>query len=82
MQSKQLLLTQRHMEEGEILAVAVTSNEKLEKGEFCYCCNMCKQLLYESQHRSGILMTLIFFNQNGDIQELKLNDMISYPWPK
>jgi len=68
--------------EGEILAVAVTSNEKLEKGEFCYCCNMCKQLLYESQHRSGILMTLIFFNQNGDIQELKLNDMISYPWPK
>ena len=68
--------------EGEILAVAVTSNEKLEKGEFCYSCNMCKQLFYESQRRSGILMTLIFFNQNGDVQELKLNNMISYPWPK
>lgn len=72
---------QRHTA-GEILAVAVTSNEKLEKEEFCYCCNMCKQLLYESQRRSGILMTLIFFNHNGDTQKLKLNDMISYPWPK
>ena len=68
--------------EGEIIAIAITSNEKLKKGEFCYCCNMCKQLLYESQRRSGISMMLIFFNQNGDVQELKLNNMISYPWPK
>ena len=68
--------------EGEILAVAITSNEKLKKGEFSYCCHMCKQLLYESQRRSGILMTLIFFNQHGDVQELKLNNMISFPWPK
>lgn len=68
--------------EGEILAVAITSNEKLEKSDFCYCCHMCKQLLYESQRRSGILMTLIFFNQKGDVQELKLNDTIFYSWPK
>ncbi|MFH0773220.1 MAG: hypothetical protein V1922_02820 [bacterium] len=68
--------------EGEIIAVAITSNESLNKDEFCYSCHMCKQLFYESQRRSGIPMTLIFFNQNGDIQELKLEDMISYPWPK
>jgi len=68
--------------EGEISAVAITSNEGLKKGEFCYSCHMCKQLFYESQRRSGIPMVLIFFNQHGDIQELKLDDMITYPWPK
>jgi len=68
--------------EGAILAIAITSNEKLNKGEFCYSCHMCKQLFYESQRRSGIPMALIFFNNNGDIEELKLDDMISYSWPK
>ena len=68
--------------EGEIVAIAITGNEELKKGEFCYTCNMCKQLLYESQRRSGELMTVIFFNQFGETQELQLNDMISYPWPK
>ena len=68
--------------EGEIVAVAITSNEQLKKGEFCYSCHMCKQLFYESQRRSGVPMTLFFFNQNGDVQELKLDDMVSYPWPK
>ena len=68
--------------EGEIIAVAVTSNENLAEQEFCYSCNMCKQLFYESQRRSGIPMTLIFFNQHGEAQELKLDDIISYPWPK
>jgi len=68
--------------EGEIMAIAVTSNEELKKGEFCYSCNMCKQLLYESQRRSGVTMTVIFFNQFEEIQELLLSDMISYPWPK
>ena len=68
--------------EGEIVAIAITSNEELMKGEFCYSCNMCKQLLYESQRRSGIAMTVIFFNQFGETQVLQLRDMISYPWPK
>ena len=68
--------------EGEIVAVAITSNEELKKDEFCYSCHMCKQLFYESQRRSGVPMLLIFFNNNGDIQELKLDDMILYPWPK
>jgi len=68
--------------EGEIVAIAITSNEELKKGEFCYACNMCKQLLYESQRKSGVAMTVIFFNQFGETQELLLNGMISYPWPK
>lgn len=68
--------------EGEIVAIAITSNEKLEKGEFCYSCHMCKQLFYESQRRSGIPMLLIFFNSNEEIQEIKLDNMISYSWPK
>lgn len=68
--------------EGEIVAIAVTSNEKLKKGEFSYSCNMCKQLLYESQRRSGISMTVIFFNNLGETKEIMLDEMISYPWPK
>jgi len=68
--------------EGEIVAMAVTSNEKCKKGEYSYPCHMCKQLLYESQRRSGIALTLFFCNQNGEIQEVKFNEMISYPWPK
>jgi cytidine deaminase len=68
--------------ESEIVAAAITSNENLAKGEFCYSCHMCKQLFYESQKRSGITMTLIFFNQHGETQEVKLDSMITYPWPK
>lgn len=68
--------------EGEIVAIAVSSNEELEKGEFCYSCNMCKQLLYESQKRSGIPMTVLFFNNQGEVKEVALSEMISYPWPK
>jgi len=68
--------------EGEITAIAITSNEDLKKGEFCYSCNMCKQLLYESQLRSKTPMIVIFFNNYGEIKELMLDEMISYPWPK
>jgi len=68
--------------EGEIVAIAVTSNETLGKNEFCYSCNMCRQLLYESQRRSGIKMQVIYFNQNNDIKELLLDEIISHPWPK
>ena len=68
--------------EGEIAAVAVTSNEALKKGEFTYSCNMCKQLFWESQRRSKIPMTLFFVNTHNEIQEVSLDSMITYPWPK
>ncbi|MCL4360581.1 hypothetical protein M1555_05030 [Patescibacteria group bacterium] len=67
--------------EQEIMAIAVTSNEKLKKGRFCYSCHMCKQLLYESQRRSRIPMLVIFVNAFDEMQELQLNDMLSYSWP-
>lgn len=68
--------------ESDIVAMAITSNELLEKGQFTYPCHMCKQLLYESQKRSGIPMTIIFVNSHGETEEMLLEKMISYPWPK
>lgn len=68
--------------EREIVAIASTSNENNEKGEFTYPCNMCKQLLYESQRRSKVPMEVLLINNHGEIQELKLDDMISHNWPK
>ncbi|MEK7544046.1 MAG: hypothetical protein AAB557_04210 [Patescibacteria group bacterium] len=69
--------------EGEIVAMAVSSNEKLAKGEFCYPCHMCKQLLYESQRRSKLPMTILLLNQSGEEKELLLDEMLgSYLWPK
>lgn len=68
--------------EGEIVSIAITSNENNMKGEFSYPCNMCKQLLYESQRRSKVSMEVLLINSHGEIQELKLDDMISYNWPK
>ena len=68
--------------EGEIVAIAITSNEKLPKGEFTYPCHMCKQLLYESSKRSKISMEILLFNSFGEEQLLDINSMTSYPWPK
>ncbi|MBI5620883.1 hypothetical protein HY949_03830 [Candidatus Gottesmanbacteria bacterium] len=82
--------------EGEIVAMAVLSNEKLEKGQstqhpnasikgagFTPPCHMCKQLLYESQKRSGIPMTILLCNESGEEKELPLDAMLGlYPWPK
>lgn len=69
--------------EGEIVALAVLSNEKLKKGEFANPCHMCKQLLYESQRRSGIPMTILLLNEFGEEKELTLDDMLgSFLWPK
>lgn len=67
--------------EGEIIAVAVASTEPKNKGEFTNPCHLCKQLLYESQRRSGIEMLIILTNNHDETQEVKLPDMISYPWP-
>ena len=67
--------------EGEILAIAVASNENKEKGEFTNPCHMCKQLLYESSKRSKLKMLILLINNHGEIKEVELNEMISYPWP-
>lgn len=67
--------------EGEIIAIAVTSNEPKNKGEFVNPCNMCKQLLWESQRRSGIVMLVILTNTHNETKEVSLDEMISYPWP-
>jgi cytidine deaminase len=65
--------------EGEIVAIATTSNEP--EGEWSYPCHMCKQLLWESRIRSGVLMQVINFDQNGRIEELNLDEMMQFPWP-
>lgn len=65
--------------EGEIIAIATTSNEAGDT--LAYPCHMCKQLLYESSKRSGLPMLIIAFNQQGRKEEIPLEKMIAYPWP-
>ena len=67
--------------EGEIVAIAITSTEKLKKGESTYPCHMCKQLLWESYRRSKIPMIIILINNHDEVKEIPLSEMISYPWP-
>ncbi len=67
--------------EGEIVAICITSNEKLEKGQFTYPCHMCKQVLYESSRRSKIKMEILLVNSFDEKQSLTIDDMISHPWP-
>ncbi|MDP1722119.1 MAG: hypothetical protein Q8L37_02825 [Candidatus Gottesmanbacteria bacterium] len=69
--------------EGEVVTMACLSNEKLEKGQFAYPCHMCKQLLYESQKRSGIPMTILLTHESGEEKELMLDEMLgAFLWPK
>lgn len=69
--------------EGEIVALACLDNEKMEQGHDTYPCHMCKQLLYESQKRSGIPMTILLCNQSGEEKELMLDELLGpYLWPK
>ncbi|MBI3984975.1 MAG: cytidine deaminase [Candidatus Levybacteria bacterium] len=68
--------------EGEITAICITSNEKLEKGQFTYPCHMCKQLLYESSRRSKIKMEILLVNSFGEEENLTIDDMISHAWPR
>ena len=67
--------------ESEIVAMAVASSEEKKIGEFTNPCHMCKQLLYESQKRSGVPMLVILSNNHGETKEIALLDMVSYPWP-
>ncbi len=67
--------------EGEILAIAIASNEDKNKGEFTNPCHMCKQLLYESSKRNDLPMLIILTNNHGEVKEVDLSGMISFPWP-
>ncbi len=67
--------------EGEIVAIAVASNEDKKLGEFTNPCHMCKQLLYESSKRNNLPMTIILSNNHDEDKEVNLADMISFPWP-
>ncbi|MEK7628534.1 MAG: hypothetical protein AAB421_03900 [Patescibacteria group bacterium] len=67
--------------EGNIVAIAVTSNEDLERGEFTAPCHMCKQVLWESRLRSGIPMLVILANPHGETKEVLLDELVPLPWP-
>lgn len=67
--------------ESEIVAIAITSTEKLEKGEFTPPCHMCKQILHESSLHSGLKMLVILANNNDETKEVDLAEMLPYPWP-
>ncbi len=68
--------------EGVIFAVAVTSKEVLEKGQFTAPCHMCKQLLWESRVRSGTPMLIILANNHGETKEVDLDTLMPLPWPE
>lgn len=67
--------------EGEIVAIAVASNEDKTEEEFTNPCHMCKQLLYESSRRSKIPMLILLSNNHNRVKEIQLNDLVPYPWP-
>ncbi len=67
--------------EGTILAIAITSNEKLHKGEFTAPCHMCKQLLWESHLHSNIPLLIILANTFGETKEVYIEDIMPLPWP-
>jgi cytidine deaminase len=64
--------------EGEIVAMACTSNQP---GEWSYPCHMCKQLMWESRRRSGMPMIVINFEQNGREEITDLDEWMVAPWP-
>lgn len=67
--------------EGSIVAIAVTSNENLEAGQFTPPCHMCKQLLWESRLRSNTPMLIVLANSHGETKEVDLDELMPLPWP-
>ncbi len=67
--------------EGNIVAIAITSNTTQESGEFTAPCHMCKQLLWESQLRSKIPMLIILRNSHDETKEVMLDELMPMPWP-
>ena len=68
--------------EGEIIAIAVASNERKKSGEFTNPCHMCKQLLYETSKRNSLPLLVILTNNLNETKEVDLKDMILYSWPE
>jgi cytidine deaminase len=68
--------------EGEIIAIAIASNEDKKMGEFTNPCHMCKQLLYETKKRNKLQLLVILTNNNNEVKEIQLDEMISYSWPE
>jgi cytidine deaminase len=68
--------------EYEIEAIASVSNDP--EHEIMSPCGMCKQLLYESQLRSGVPMTILFINNKTKQvdKRMQLDEMIVCPWPE
>lgn len=68
--------------EYEIEAIATVANDP--ENELINPCGMCKQLLYESQLRSGVPMTVLFINNKTKQvdKRIQLDDMIVCPWPE
>ncbi len=65
-----------------IHAIAVSSNEELEKGEFTAPCHMCKQLLWESRLQSLQPLLIILSNNSGETKEVYIDELMPLPWPK
>ena len=68
--------------EGEIIAIAVASNEEKKSEEFTNPCHMCKQLLYETSKRNSLPLLVILTNNLNETKEVDLKDMILYSWPE
>jgi cytidine deaminase len=68
--------------EGNIMAIAVASNEKNEKGEFTAPCHMCQQLLWESRLRSNIPLLIILANEHDETKEIYIDELMTLAWPK
>ncbi|HBD24533.1 MAG: hypothetical protein A2566_03735 [Candidatus Zambryskibacteria bacterium RIFOXYD1_FULL_40_13] len=67
--------------QGIIHAIAVASNEDLEKGEFTPPCHMCKQLLWETRLRSGVPLLIILSNSFSQTKEVYIDELMPLPWP-
>jgi cytidine deaminase len=62
-----------------ITAISIISDE--DPSKFTNPCGLCKQLLYENSRRSGLSITVILANLNGEYQLKDLSEFIVYPWP-
>lgn len=67
--------------EAAVLAHAAIHGEKdivAITGPNCHC---CKQLIWESSLRSNI-DTVIVFEEGGEIKQIPISKLMSYPWPE
>lgn len=67
--------------QGTIHAIAIYSNEDLQRGEFTAPCHMCKQLLWESRLNSGLPILIILSNNFDETKEVYIDELMPLPWP-